>query len=109
MPSTRGNTHRPDPVLLFGAASVLLPLSGTPNQEPEWRRSSQPLDVFAKRCRWQRFRQGKTRLEVAVGGTSLIPDGPDNGTVATAFRQPRGSLTCPHPPATPCPALAGPP
>src|SRR5437660_797272 len=53
-------------------------MSRTPDQEPSRRRSSQALDAFAKRCRWQRLRRGKTYPEVGVEGTSLIPEGPDN-------------------------------
>jgi hypothetical protein len=34
MPSLPGDRQRPDPVERFGAASVFLPMSGTPDHEP---------------------------------------------------------------------------
>src|SRR6516225_7187969 len=61
-------------------------MRGTPNQEPSRRRSSETLEALAERCRWQRLRHGKSYPEVAVGGTSLIPEGPDNGSAMIVIR-----------------------
>jgi hypothetical protein len=58
--------------------------SGTPDQEPSRRRTSQTQNAFGKYGRPCRLRQGKTHPDVAVEGTSLIPEGPDNGSPAPA-------------------------
>ena len=48
MPSLPGDRQRPDPVELFGAASVFLPISGTPDHEPSRRRRRRLPDVRKK-------------------------------------------------------------
>ena len=48
MPSLPGNRQRPDPVELFGAALVFLPISGTPDHEPSRRRRRRLPDVRKK-------------------------------------------------------------
>src|SRR5713226_3549903 len=48
MPSLPGDRQRPDPVELFGAASVFLPISGTPDDEPSRRRRRRLPDVRKK-------------------------------------------------------------
>jgi hypothetical protein len=48
MPSLPGDRRRPDPVELFAAASVFLPISGTPDHEPSRRRRRRLPDVRKK-------------------------------------------------------------
>jgi hypothetical protein len=48
MPSLPGDRQRPDPIELFRAASVVLPISGTPLLEPSRRRHRKPPDVRKK-------------------------------------------------------------
>ena len=72
-PSARGNTSRPEPVELFGAVSVILPMKAdewTPLLEPS-RCGSSDASCRKKMNRLHRLRHVKSNANVAVEGTSL--------------------------------------